>query len=291
MTSIAAAGAVARERQAIDSIVVALGDCGAPESSDAVLDEDSAKEMNATLAAADVAFEYTAFGENLGHGGGQNRLAAFATEHNSAPDYVMVLNPDTYLAPTALAELFSVLGTNRSVGIAEARQIPLEHPKSFDLRTGETAWASGFAMGLPFDLFSSLNGFDPAFFLHGDDVDLSWRVRMRGRTIRHVVSAAIFHDKRPGAHGYPQGSDAEEFHGTLAHLLLAHRAERPDVIAAALERADAGNVQHRNGADEFRRRQATGDLPATYRSSLGVSADVVRSVVALDGVTYGAHRF
>ena len=294
MASIVAAGRVARDRHAITSLTVALGDCGGPGGPDARLDNDVATRINEVLTAGDIAFEYVAFGENLGHGGGQNRLAELAgstADHSPEGEHLMVLNPDTYLVPSALAELFAALNEDHSVGIAEARQIPLEHPKPFDLVTGETPWASGFAIALPRELFSSLGGFERAFFLHGDDVDLSWRVRMRGLTIRHVVSAAIFHDKRPAAHGYPHGTETEEYHGTLARLLLAHRAERPDVIATALERAEAGNARHQGGAAEFKRRQGAGDLPRTYRESLGVSIDVVANVVALDGVEYAAHRF
>jgi hypothetical protein len=178
------------------------------------------------------------------------------------------------------------------VGIAEARQIPLEHPKPFDLITGETPWASGCAMVLPFRTFSAVGGFDPGFFLHGDDVDLSWRVRMRGLVVRHVVGAAIFHDKRPTGDGVPEPTHEEERQGMLARLLLAHRAERPEVIEEWLSWADShGTARHRDGAAEFRRRQERGELPLPYRQALSIDMGTVSAVATFFGSEYAEHRF
>jgi GT2 family glycosyltransferase len=258
------------------------------------------------LADAHIWFDYVPFGENLGHGGGQNRLAGLSTgsglgrhqaamsgEQTSDPDpgFLVMINPDVYMVPTALSELLGSL-RDPQVGIAEARQIPLEHPKPYDLGTGETPWASGCAMALPFGLFCSLGGFDPAFFLYGDDVDLSWRVRMSGKVVRHVVSSAVFHDKRPAASGFPDPTPEEESQGMLARLLLAHRAERPEVIDEWLAwTASNGTAQHREGAATFRDRQQNGHLPVAYRELLSVDAQTVATVATFVEGEYAEHRF
>jgi hypothetical protein len=263
---------------------------------------DEVTDKVALLLANDhISFDYVPFGENLGHGGGHNRLAGLgggrgpglgqAPTLDPDPGLLLLLNPDTYVVPTALAELLGVLG-DPQVGIAEARQIPLEHPKPYDLTTGETPWASGCALAMPFELFCTLGGFDPAFFLHGDDVDLSWRVRMSGKAVRHVVSAAVFHDKRPAVNGFPDPTPEEECQGMLARLLLAHRAERPEVIDEWLAWTDEhGSPHHRQGAAVFRDRQQTGGLPVPYRDLPAVDARTVDAVATFVGGEYAEHRF
>jgi GT2 family glycosyltransferase len=294
IASVGAAVQVARDRLGVEVQSVALGDCGSPDGPEATLPRSTVETLIQVLDGSSIPFEYVPFGKNLGHGGGQNRLSGVGHADSpsaSAPDYLVILNPDMYLVPDALAEMLAAFRDPR-VGIAEARQIPLEHPKVFDLVTGETPWASGCALALPFALFVSLGGFDPSFFLHGDDVDLSWRVRMRGHVIRHVVSAATFHDKRPTVGGYPESPPVETYQGVLSRLLLAHRAERPDVIEACLARVAAqGDDMERQGAAAFRDHQRQGILPVPYRTELDVDADTVRAVVELDGATFAEHRF
>lgn len=308
--SVAAAVDVARDSLDLDSVNFALGDCGDPESPDATLPADVVDVLADVLDKASIPLEYTPFGRNLGHGGGQNRLAGISGDGGRGgglsdpdpdpnpdrqldpqPSVLVMLNPDTYVVPTALSGLLGALG-DPEVGIAEARQIPLEHPKPFDLVTGETPWASGCAMALPFELFWSLGGFDPAFFLHGDDVDLSWRVRISGKVIRHVVDAAVFHDKRLTPSGFPDPTPEEECQGMLARLLLAHRAERPEVIDEWLLWTEVhGSREHRRGADIFRERRGAGHLPEPYRQLLDTDAQTVGAVATFVGGEYAEHRF
>jgi hypothetical protein len=290
--SLAAAVNVARDRLDMGAVSFTLGDCGSPESPAAVLPAEVADELAHGLDKATIPFEHVPFGENLGHGGGQNRLAGLGLEPVHDRSSVLVMfNPDTYLVPDALAELLVAL-EDPQVGIAEARQIPLEHPKPYDLVTGETPWASGCALALPFGVFASLGGFDPAFFLHGDDVDLSWRVRLGGKVVRHVVSAAVFHDKRLTASGFPAPTPEEECQGMLARLLLAHRAERPEVIDEWLAWTDDhGSAEHRRGADVFRERRAAVQLPVPYREALSCDAQAVAAVATFVGGEYAQHRF
>ncbi len=271
---------------------VAIGDCGGPEGPHAVIDEKVLTEAREILSQVDASLDYVAFAANTGHGAGQNLLAKRVARHaGSDSDVTVLLNPDTYLSPNCLATLIGALDSD-SVGIAEARQIPLEHPKSFDPITGDTPWASGCLMALRSSVFDVLGGFEPAFFLHGDDVDLSWRARLRGLRVRHVPEAAVFHDKRPTDTGFPPPGPQEEYQSALARLLLAHRAERRDVIAGWLNWVDLhGSALQREAAKEFMRRLAAGGLPTTYREALGVSTEQVVSVVCFHEGEYAEHRF
>ncbi len=273
---------------------VAIGDCGGPEGPDALVAQEVLGEAREILDRAGISLDYVAFMTNTGHGAGQNLLAkraAGAPGTGGERDVLVLLNPDTYLSPNCLATLLGVLDDD-TVGIAEARQIPLEHPKAFDPVTGDTPWASGCLMAMRASVFEALGGFEPAFFLHGDDVDLSWRVRLSGLRVRHVPEATVFHDKELKLTGFPAPSEEEEYHAVLARLLLGHRAERPDFVEEWLQWAEVhGSELHREAAAEFLRRQSEGVLPATYREALGLSPEAVASVVFFREGEYAEHRF
>src|SRR5690606_12759794 len=116
------------------------------------------------------------------------------------------------------------------VGLVEAKQIPIEHPKDFDPETGETSWAStACAMG-PLEVFREIDGFDAdSFFLYGDDVDFSWRVRLAGYKVIHQSSAFVFHDKRLSHEGRWMSSPAEQYYSAEATLLLTYKWSRSDL--------------------------------------------------------------
>jgi N-acetylglucosaminyl-diphospho-decaprenol L-rhamnosyltransferase len=54
-------------------------------------------------------------------------------------------------------------------------------------------WISGVMMVLPTDRFRSVGGFDPAFFMYYEDVDLCRRLRDQGYTVSVVPDAIITH--------------------------------------------------------------------------------------------------
>ena len=291
--SVAAAARQVQEATSVRELTVAIGDCGGPDGPDAVLDRSVVAEARELLEKAGVSLDYVAFKTNTGHGIGQNLLARRSPGpgRTAGDDDVLVLaNPDTYLTPKCLTKLVGAL--EGDTAIAEARQIPLEHPKVFDPATGETPWASGCLMAMRAVFFDSLGGFEPAFFLHGDDVDLSWRTRFRGFRVRHVPEAAVFHDKQLSDMGYPVAGPEEEYQAMLARLLLAHRAERHDIVGWWLDWIDVeGTSLQRDAAAEYLRRHTEGVLPATYREALGVSREAVVSVTRFDEGEYAEHRF
>ena len=118
------------------------------------------------------------------------------------------------------------------VGIVEARQIPLEHPKKFDPVDGSTSWASGACMMIRAELLQQIGGFDgDSFFMYCDDVDFSWRARLAGYQVIHQPSARVFHDKRIQVDGRLVVSDAERYYSAEAALLMAWKYSRPDLVA------------------------------------------------------------
>ena len=264
---IAIAGGIA------ESVSLVYGDCSpTPALQDAV-------ETFHRPGSAFSSLEYRFFGANLGSACGHNTLF-----QDARADYVLIMNPDIMVAPNVLTELARPFLDGRA-GMVEAKQLPVEHPKHYDTATGETSWAATACALLPAELLERLGGFDDqTFFLYCDDVDLSWRIRLAGRTVVYQPSASVFHDKALGARGAWIAGEAERRFSAEAALLLAYKYDRDDIVASALQYFQASDEPHlRAAAEEFGRRQARGELPRKLENAHKVASFI-------DGA-YSRHRF
>ena len=223
--------------------------------------------------------DYLHFGENLGSAGGHNRLF-----QESRADIVLVMNPDTYASPRLVTELVRGLADS-SVGVVEARQLPLEHPKAHDPVTGDTSWASGSCVLVRAEVVAATNGFDTElFFLHGDDVDFSWRARLAGWRVVHRPSARVFHDKRLDDNGGLRPSERELEFSARAHVLLPWRYSRRDLALARLAALESSPERYqRRIAAELRAKIDAGDMPEPI--------DPDHRVAQFVGDEYATHRF
>jgi GT2 family glycosyltransferase len=254
LDALARAIEIAREHGVLDRVLVAYGDC----SPEATFDELGIAERSASLAASGAeGLRYTFFDENLGSAEGNNRLW-----DGLDTDLVLILNPDTVLAPDALVELVEPL-RRPGVGLVEARQLPIEHPKDYDPVSGDTSWASGACSMVPVPVVREIGGYDSrSFFLYCDDVDFSWRVRLAGHRVVHQPTARVFHDKRLRPDGSWTVGDAEEYWSAEGALVLAHKYSRPRRVAEIRRDLLAhGSDSQRRAVADFDRRAAEGRLP------------------------------
>ena len=152
-------------------------------------------------------------GENVGFAVGCNRGAA-AT---SAP-LLHFLNPDARPAPGCLDALRAAAGARPGWGAWQAL-VTLPGGQEVNTRGGvvhflglawaggvgdpvgsvrddpaEVGFASGAALVIRRELWDELGGFDPSYFMYGEDVDLSLRVRLAGRGVGLVPDARVEHD-------------------------------------------------------------------------------------------------
>ncbi len=179
----------------------------------------------------------------------------------SDTDFIVLANPDVVVDALAIWRMVAVFN-DESVGMVEAKQLPVEHPKDYDQHTGYTSWASGAFSMIRRELFEAVGGYDAqSFFMYCDDVDLSWRVRESGRSIVFHPSAVVFHDKRLTVEGKWQPTAAEHYFSAQAALLLRHKWSRDDLVERVLKIYDASEMtEHRDAAEEFRRRRDAGNL-------------------------------
>lgn len=151
-------------------------------------------------------------GENLGFGGANNLAAGEATG-----DVLAFLNPDTVVAPGAIAQLGRTL-EDPKVGIAMARLRLLDDPEKLNssgvqVHVTGIGWAGGFgepiatvehlqdvpapsgtAMAMRAETFRELGGFAEELFMYLEDLELGWRARLAGYRVVLDPAADVFHE-------------------------------------------------------------------------------------------------
>ena len=127
--------------------------------------------------------------KNLGFGGGNNAGAKLGNG-----DLIFCVNADTTVYPDTIPQVLADIEQSApTVGLWELRQFPYEHPKLYNPLTFETTWSSGACFVIRRSLWEQIGGFDEEIFLYCEDVDLSWRVRAEGYTLRYVPKAVVNH--------------------------------------------------------------------------------------------------
>lgn len=234
----------------VSKIVYSVGDC----SPEPLVKDKESWEKSYTQDGFEV--KYTFFNANLGHGGGHNRLSKHAET-----DLIGILNPDVIVSPKYIQILASELH-DESVGIAEATQVPLEHPKEYDLKTRETSFASGCCFFIRRSLYEEINGFDhETFFMYCDDVDLSWRVRLKNKRLIFCPDACVYHDHRLSDDGTLSVGRAEFYYSALGGILLAHKWGREDIAQQYLSHLEK-NPDYKEVLEEYLSIKEKGDLPS-----------------------------
>lgn len=257
------------------AVQVAYGDC----SPAALFDDETIARLQA--AHADYfSLDVTHFDANLGSAKGHNTLL-----QASEADYLLIMNPDVVLAPNALIELARPLMSLAGVGMVEARQLPIEHPKAYNPVTGETSWATTACALIPASVFAQIGAFDnETFFLYCDDVDFSWRVRLAGLKVVYQPSATVFHDKRLSNDAGWLPSNAEKYYSAEAALLLPSKWSRPDIAERILKQYQGSGIEYlERAAAEYKKREAEGRLPHPL--------DADHRVAEFVGDMYTTHRF
>lgn len=88
---------------------------------------------------------------------------------------------------------------------------------------GEIFWASGVALFARRSVLMELGGFEESFFMHMEEIDLCWRMRLRGLCVRSVPQSVVWHE---GGASLLQGSPLKVYynHRNALAMLLRNRS-------------------------------------------------------------------
>jgi GT2 family glycosyltransferase len=172
--------------------------------------------------------DFISLEENIGFGRANN--IGF---EKASGDYILVLNPDTEIKGNTLSHMLEYMESNKQVGISGCKVLNTDGTFQLACRRGfPTPWnsfAKLFGLGKIFPnskLFSGYNlsyksvdetypvdaligafmfirrealegitGFDPDFFMYGEDLDLCYRIQQKGWRVDYVHTAEITHHK------------------------------------------------------------------------------------------------
>jgi N-acetylglucosaminyl-diphospho-decaprenol L-rhamnosyltransferase len=171
---------------------------------------------------------------NLGYGAGANLGA-----RNSDRELLFICNPDLVVEPGAVARLVEALAARPDAGVAgpkllepggavypSGRSFPglgdaLGHgfvglfwrnnpwTRRYRLlgddqhRARDADWVSGAGFLVRRDAFDSVGGFDEAYFMYVEDVDLCWRLGRAGWKVLYEPSARVVHEQGRSTSRHP----------------------------------------------------------------------------------------
>jgi len=200
---------------------------------------------------------------NLGFAAGCN----LAVRTLPAPcRHILLLNPDTELRDSSVAELIGYLDRHAGVGIAGAqllfpdgrlqpsvrrfpsfprllfaRRSPLARLAPANRRTREYLYAdrppdsagpvdvvAGAALAIRRALWDELRGMDESFFLYAEDSDLCYRAAQRGYATHLVPAARIWH-AWGGASSQHRWAATVEHQRSVLRFLRKHRRVPPSI--------------------------------------------------------------
>jgi N-acetylglucosaminyl-diphospho-decaprenol L-rhamnosyltransferase len=224
-------------------------------------------------------------GGNLGYGRAANRGAQ--TPEARASRYLLVCNPDLELRPGAVVARVESLRAHPQLGVVgpglsnldgsrypSARTFPnlvdaighgllgmvaphnrfTRRYQLLDWDHGDAArvdWVSGACFLARREAWDAVGGFDPAYFMYLEDVDLCWRLARAGWAAGYEPAAEVVHAQGVSTNRHPYRMLAAH-HRSLWRFAWrttpgAKRAALPVVAAGLAARVVVAGLEHRLG--------------------------------------------
>jgi len=169
-----------------------------------VVDNASSDDSVALVGQRFPAVRLIAGTENIGFGRANN----LAMAHCSG-EFLFLLNPDTRIATGCIQALLDYMEAHPEIGMAGTATFnddgtpqptvqsayPGHHyaKAAFAALPGDIAWLLGSGLVVRRQAWEQVQGFDPDFFLYGEDVDLGLRIRKAGWPLGYAAEARITH--------------------------------------------------------------------------------------------------
>lgn len=177
--------------------------------------------------------------ENLGFGRANN----LALKHCTG-ELVFLLNPDTTLMAGCLAAIGEYMDRHPEIGMAgtaiydpqgrlqstQNQEYPGNHYAGslFAALPGTVAWLLGASLIVRRKVMEQVQGFDPDYFLYGEDIDLALRIRKAGWPLGFIAEAQIVHLEGQSEHATPHQALFEK--KLRGELLFFQKHYSPEVV-------------------------------------------------------------
>lgn len=189
-----------------------------------VVDNDSGDDIEDLIHSEFPEARFIGNKSNLGFARANNQAVA-----RSGGEFVVFMNPDTFLFEDALSRLVGHFRANPRVGVIGGKLFNLDgtlQPSCINFpticnvaldkilglplfprrlagrflhrfwshdRAREAEWMHGAFLGVRREMFEELGGFDSEFFLYGEDADLCHQARARGWGVLFVPDVRLMH--------------------------------------------------------------------------------------------------
>lgn len=196
---------------------------------------------------------YQHLGKNVGVANGHNML--FSTTNSQ---FVIIINPDVMLSTDFFVYAFKRFD-NTNTGVAEARQIPIETDKAYDIRTLETDYASMECAIISRTLLEKLNGLDEHFY-NAFDVDFSWRAKINGYSTIYQPLAIVYKPAELSKDGKLFSDNENRYYRVLDSLLLTYKWSDKKSMQSMLKKLERSSDKNERSAAEAFEKMRQGNV-------------------------------
>lgn len=242
--------------------LAALALSGYPSLSVCIVDNASGEPRLDACSAGSYPVRLVRLVHNIGYAGGCN-----VGLQSSTATYVVFLNDDTEPQPGWLEPLVTMAESDPRVAVLQPKLLSLKAfrkgRREFDYagaaggmldRLGypwclgrgfrgteddhgqydssrEIFWASGAAFFARREVIADAGGFDESFFMHMEEIDLCWRLKLQGFAIRSVPQSEVLHE---GGASLAEGSASKVFYNHRNSLSMLLKNRRAFVVPMVL---------------------------------------------------------
>lgn len=167
-------------------------------------------------------------------------------------EYYLLLNSDVEVTPHWLTPLLKFMDAHPKAAICESKMLSVFHKDCFEYagacggfldrygypfcrgrifdtverdngqydETTEVLWTAGAALMIRSKDYWLVNGLDGRFFAHCEEIDLCWRLRIRGRRIFCIPESTIYH---VGGGTLPKSNPMKTFFNFRNNLTMLYK--------------------------------------------------------------------